>query len=405
MAVLKVQRLGGAVILMKNVEYLVGSPNITNAPLKPYSDEVIEFASQLSKCLMKSPALRVYPDISALAFWYRKANLIKMKENCIDADKRLGRGLCFHLAPGNIPINFAFSYMFGLLSGCSNIVRLSSKPYPQIKPVCDAVIETLKEFPEIEKRTAFIRYQADDETTMEFCKNSDARIIWGGDSTIAKVKAMPTKPRCVDICFADRYSISIIDGKTVMDADENTVIRLAEYFYNDTYLMDQNACSSEQLIFWVNDSGDARKKFWDAIYSYAVEKYNLQAAVSVDKYTHMYEDILDGNPIAKIERKSNLLYRVELSKLEGDITSLRGKGGYFYEYKLCDLDEIVPFITDKFQTVTYFGVDAEEIRKFVINNNLRGIDRIVPIGKAMDIDIMWDGFDVVRMLSRYVDKE
>lgn len=388
---------------MKNVEYLVGSENITDAPLQPYSDEAVEFLTLLSKNLMKSPALRAYPDISALAFWCRKSNLQKMKENCPEADKRLGRGLCFHIAPGNIPINFAFSYMFGLLSGCSNIVRLSSKPYPQIKPVCDAVAETMALCPEIEKRTAFVRYGHDDEITAEFCSKADARVIWGGDATIAAVKGMPSKPRCVDVCFADRYSVCIIDGKAIADADDATMSRLADSFYNDTYLMDQNACSSEQLIFWQNDSEEARNKFWKAICAFAQKKYDLQAALSVDKYTRMFEDILDGRPIDKVERDTNLLYRMKLSNLEGNITELRGKGGYFYEYTLNSLDDIVPFVTERFQTVTYFGVDPEEIRRFVVDNRLRGIDRIVPIGKAMDIGIIWDGFDLVRMLSRYID--
>lgn len=390
---------------MKNVEYLIGSTDVSNLPLVPYSDDAVEFAAVLSKNLMKSPASRIYPDISALAFWCRKANVMKMKEQCEEATSRLGRGLCFHIAPGNIPINFAFSYLFGVMAGCANIVRLSSKPYPQIKPVCDVISETLKLFPEIEKRTAFVRYPADDEITAEFCKNADVRMIWGGDYIISKVRNMPCKPRCVDICFADRYSIAVLDGMAIENADVATLSRLAESFYNDTYLMDQNACSSEQLLFWLNDSKSARERFWNAVYNYVKGKYELQAAVGVDKYTQMFEDILDGKPVKKVEKKTNLLYHVELSKLDGDMTEFRGKGGYFYEYSLEFLEELVPFITEKFQTVTYFGVDAGGLQKFVINNCLRGIDRIVPIGKAMDIGIMWDGFDLVRMLSRYVDKE
>lgn len=388
---------------MKNVEYLLGSENITDAPLQAYSDEVMEFTALLSKNLMKSPTLRAYPDISALAFWCRKANLQKMKENCPEADKRLGRGLCFHVAPGNIPINFAFSYLFGLLAGCSNIVRLSSKQYPQIQPVCDAIAEAMTSCPEIEKRTAFVRYGHDDEITAEFCKNADARVIWGGDRTIATVKTMPSKPRCIDVCFADRYSVCIVDGKAILDADDTTMSRLIDGFYNDTYLMDQNACSSQQLIFWLNDSEAARQRFWSGLYKYTQKKYEVQAALGIDKYTRMFEDILDGKPIERVERATNLLYRVELSKLEGNLTELRGKGGYFYEYSLKDIKDIAPSVTDKFQTITYFGIDPEEVRKFVVSNHLRGIDRIVPIGKAMDIGIMWDGFDLVRILSRYVD--
>ncbi len=388
---------------MKGVEYLAGTEDVTRAPLPAFSDEAVEFLSALSRKLMGLKELRVYPDISAFAFWCRRGNLMRLRRECPEAENRLGRGLCFHIAPGNIPVNFAFSYAFGLLSGCSNIVRLSSREYPEIFPLCRAVSETLKSYPEIKKRTAFVRYEADDEITASFCAGSDARMIWGGDETIRRIKAMPAAPRCVDICFADRYSVCVIDGNAVLSADDALVRRLSDGFYNDTYLMDQNACSSEQLIFWLNDSKEARDRFWKAVLETAGKRYELQSAVSADKYAQSFEDVLNGVPIGRIIRDTGYLFRAELAELRGDLSRLRGRGGYFYEYGPGSLEETAPFITDRFQTVTYFGVSPEEIREFVISNRLRGIDRIVPIGKAMDIDIMWDGFDLVRMLSRRVD--
>ena len=42
---------------------------------------------------------------------------------------------------------------------------------------------------------------------------------------------------------------------------------------------------------------------------------------------------------------------------------------------------------------------------FILNNNLLGIDRFVPIGKALGIDIVWDGYEVVKSLSRVVSLE
>ena len=80
---------------------------------------------------------------------------------------------------------------------------------------------------------------------------------------------MPAKPRCIDIAFADRYSVCIINGQAILNADDPSIKRLAESFYNDTYLVDQNACSSPQLILWINDKDDARKRFWEAVYDYA----------------------------------------------------------------------------------------------------------------------------------------
>ena len=95
------------------------------------------------------------------------------------------------------------------------------------------------------------------------------------------------------IIFADRYSLCVLDGKAVESASEGALNRLSEDFYNDTYLMDQNACSSPQLILWLNDSEYARKKFWNAVFCIAKQKYLLQAAVSVDKYTQLTQDSID----------------------------------------------------------------------------------------------------------------
>lgn len=52
--------------------------------------------------------------------------------------------------------------------------------------------------------------------------------------------------------------------------------------------------------------------------------------------------------------------------------------------------------------MSYFGFQENELKKFVFNNNLKGIDRIVPIGEAQDIDFKWDGFDLIKTLSRKI---
>ena len=389
-------------IPLNGVEYVIGTADIVNAPIRVYDDTACAFIAELSAEILKSPLARTYPDLSALAFWGRKANLQKLKEAFGDTAGRLGRGLCFHIAPSNIPVNFAFTYLFGLLAGNANIVRLPSKTFPQIDALCALMKKVLLKYPEIEKRTAFVRYPRNDEITAEFCKIADARMIWGGDKTIANIKSLPASPRCVDIAFADRYSLAMIDGEAVLKADAEQMKRLAENFYNDTWLMDQNACSSPQIILWQNDSDEARQKFWNAALAVAEAKYALQDAVSVDKYTLFCTEAVTNGNAESFTRNGNLLYREEVKALTPDIINHRGKGGYFFEHALTDLSELCAVITEKFQTITYFGIDAVALREELIAANVRGIDRIVPVGKAMDIDVIWDGHDLVRELSRIV---
>ena len=389
-------------IPLNGVEYVIGTADIVNAPIRVYDDTACAFIAELSAEILKSPLARTYPDLSALAFWGRKANLQKLKEAFGDTAGRLGRGLCFHIAPSNIPVNFAFTYLFGLLAGNANIVRLPSKTFPQIDALCALMKKVLSKYPKIEKRTAFVRYPRSDEITAEFCKIADARMIWGGDKTIENIKALPASPRCVDIAFADRYSLAMIDGEAVLNADDAQMKRLAENFYNDTWLMDQNACSSPQIILWQNDSDEARQKFWDAAFAVAETKYALQDAVAVDKYTLFCTEAVSNDNAESFTRDGNLLYREEVKALTPDIINHRGKGGYFFEHALTDLSELCAVITEKFQTITYFGIDAVKLREELIAANVRGIDRIVPVGKAMDIDVIWDGHDLVRELSRIV---
>ena len=377
--------------------------SVNNLPLSVFDEEAVQFLGDLSADILKSPLARQYPDLSAFAFYARNANLLKLKKELGIEKHRLGRGLCFHVAPANIPVNFAFSWLFSFLAGNANVVRLPSKPFPQVDALLSVMRSDLSRYPKLEERNAFVRYpRTDNEMTIAYSKMADCRMIWGGDKTIAAIKSLPVKPRCIDITFADRYSVALINGIAVLAADDVQVARLAEGFYNDTYLMDQNACSSPQVILWENDSPKARDRFWASVEGVARKKYRLQDAVAVDKYTLMCEESVVNPAIKKFTHIGNLLYRVELSELTVDLVDHRGKGGFFFEYALHDRMELFSVVTEKFQTVTQFGIDVEELRRQIVGQGMLGIDRIVPIGQAMSIGAVWDGYDLVRTLSRVI---
>ena len=128
----------------------------------------------------------------------------------------------------------------------------------------------------------------------------------------------------------------------------------------------------------------------------------LQDAVAVDKYTLFCEEAVNNLLIKRVVHSGNLLYRIELKSLNfqlpntvipstpDTLTSHRGKGGFFFEYLLKDREEFFSVVTEKFQTITQFGIDAVELRRQIVERVLHGIDRIVPIGPAMDIGAVWD---------------
>ena len=108
-----------------------------------------------------------------------------------------------------------------------------------------------------------VRYNDSDSFTKEISLKCNARLIWGGDKTINNIKKFDTKAKNIDIPFADRYSISLINSEKFLKLPEYKVLNLVNNFYNDTYVVDQNACSSPHLILWKGRFYiKAKKKFW-----------------------------------------------------------------------------------------------------------------------------------------------
>ena len=229
-------------------------------------------------------------------------------------------------------------------------------------------------------------------------------MIWGGDETIKNIRSFSLKERAIDIPFADRYSFCVIDAEKIEKLKAGELDRIVERFYNDTYTADQNACSSPHLLVWLGSKGHkGRTAFWNKLSKIVVKKYNPPQLAVMDKYTQLCTDIIRLKNMKKFNVFNNSIYTVLLKKLDNQIDSLRGKWGFFYEYQTSNLNNITKFINKKFQTLTYYGIDKKVLKKFVLENNLNGIDRIVPIGEALNFNLIWDGYDINKTLSRLVD--
>lgn len=389
-----------------------GQPDIEVTALPVYSSLVMNFLDELSKRLRKMPETSAYPDVKTFSFWCRKANVEKMKqEEYMQGHIMKGRGLAFHITPSNVPVNFAFSFAFGLLSGNANIVRVPSHKFPQVELICSAIEEVWKmdEYQELRKQNLLLSYDHQGNMTEEICKLCDVRMIWGGDETIATVRHYETKPKCVDIVFADRYSLCVLQAEELLQASDEKLAKMALAFYHDTYEMDQNACSTPHLILFQQKSlskdllEKAKDRFWQKIHELAREKYLLSDIKVCDKYVDecLFAASLPDSKVYSI--KDNYLNVIKIKNLPEDVTKLRGRFGLFFDYTIQNLNEILPFIQQNIQTITYEGISKEEWSEFVCQNNLIGIDRIVPLGEALDMNVYWDGYSIIRNMSRIIN--
>jgi len=392
------------------IRYLLNGPGspesmTTLRALRPFDPLVKSFLSELSEYLRGRVKGRQYPDITTFAFFIRKANLTLLEKPYDDRlVENVGRGLSFHIAPSNVPINFAYSMVAGLLSGNACIVRVSEKEFPQVGIVCDAIKQVLSgdDYNQLKNYICIIQYGHSQAINDRFSSICDIRVVWGGDQTISSIRKSELPPRSLDISFSDRYSICLIDAASYLSHEDKPVI--AERFFNDTYLFDQNACSSPRLIFWLGDPplvALAKKTFWHSVADVLHRKdYKTEAVTAVNKYVMFCRQAILSSGM-KLEGETwGAITRLRLATLDTNLPQFSCAGGYYVEYEDTSFEKLPEIINSKYQTLTYLGLNPCLLRDFLFQRGVKGVDRIVPIGEAASFSLTWDGYDLISQMTR-----
>jgi len=389
------------------VTYALGRAEIeaqleNTQPLPIFSEEALRFLSAFSARILADTEAKAYPDVVTLGFWCRPAALRQMQK-LYDAERnRLGRGIVFHIAPSNVAVNFAYSCLAAFLAGNASIVRLPSKDFPQVDVLCRIFAETLAEFPTLFPYFLFIRYGHVQEVNEHYSRMCQTRVIWGGDATIDAIRRAALPPRANEITFADRHSLAVIDAPAYLAAEDKE--RIAQDFYNDTYLSDQNACTAPRFVVWLGAAEKvkaAQDLFWRTLHALVKDRYMLQGVQAVDKLTQLYR--LGVHAAARqVPMEDNLITCVCVAELTEELAAYKAGSGFFIEYRAKELAEIRPLCGISCQTLSYYGAQKNALLEEILSMRPAGIDRIVPMGRTMDFALVWDGVDLIRTMSRVI---
>lgn len=376
--------------------------------LEPFGETVVNFVDAFSKSMLASPEARTYPELASLAFWLRRSSVEKLKRHSLDETRiRVPRGVAFHVAPANVDTIFIYSWFLSLLCGNSNIVRVSSKPSEQVHVIIGIIAKLFaqKEYADIRNRSLIVQYGHDAQINELFSSRCDVRLVWGGDQTIKEIRKAPLPPTSLEMTFANKYSFAVIDAETIVNADNARLKSLTDAFYNDAYWFAQMACSSPRMILWLSDNQDktdqARSLFWSSFEERIKQEDTgldmsdyVNKRVAVDSLA-LYDQI-------QIEKNhSNDISRVWLTIPEIH-EELHCGAGLFFESAIAELEDLLPLLSRKIQTISYAGIRCERWRNLLIKNNVPGIDRVVPIGKSLDFNYIWDGYDIPGFLMREI---
>jgi len=391
-----------------NITYQVGSVDVLNNidsvnALVPFAAQTIDFLNLVSKNILADAEAKSYPDVITLAFWIRRASIEGLKKRFAEDNEhtyRMGRGVAFHIAPSNVPVNYAYSFVSGMLCGNANVVRIPSKDYPQVTIINRAINKALINKPEMIPYIALIKYGHDSTINDKLSSIADVRIVWGGDATIKELRKSEIKARTVEITFADRYSLAVIDSDKYMEIKNK--VKIANDFYNDTYFTDQNACTSPRVVAWVGSRiNEAKEIFWTELHNVVELKYSIQGVQAVNKLNTSYLLSVVEDNVKRETSRDNLITRMKVKKVSSKLMEYKDNSGYFFEVDCKDVIELYNLCNDtRCQTVSYIG--NKEMFLPLIKSGLKGIDRVVPIGKTMDFDFIWDGYNLFERMTRVI---
>lgn len=390
---------------IKEPYYFLKMKSKTKSLTKVLSEEYLDFLDAVSKELMFLKDTKKNLDIFSFAIWLRKKNLQKIISEYKNIKKgQVPLGQLFHIPSSNIPMSFAYTLIIGILTGNKNIVRIPEKSIEYAKKISRIFIKLKKRYPSIVNNNTLVYYKKNKKLTECLSLESDGRIFWGTDETINELKKVNSKPNSRDVFFNDKTSISIINLNKIFNLSQKNIIKLCRNFFNDTYLFDQNACTSPKIIIWI---GKKNKKniniFWEKLYLIIKKNYTLTNFMATDKFfittTFLAKNLKQNYKIKNFENNINV---IECKKLN-NIKNLFSRWGLFYEMKYNNIKEIKIPMSKNYQTISYFGLNKKQKEEIFRNNTLKNFNRIVPIGSTMNFQLTWDGYDLINYLTRRIE--
>jgi len=377
-------------------------------PLPPFSAPARAFVSDFARRVFALPVLREHPELATLAHWFRPAaqDHLAQRLKAPASEYLLARGLVFHLAPANVDVLFAYAWLMSVLAGNRNVARLSQKPSAQREALVSILHAMRSEglHSEVLERSVLLTYPHDDTLTSLLSRHCQARIIWGGDATVAKIRSLPLAPLALELAFPDRFGVAAIDAATLLQATDVDLEQLAHRFINDTLWFGQQACSSPRTLYWVGSEEAvlaARSRFWPAV--------RAQSSLVPDEAAALMARVTDAHLMAALagglhshSGLGDYPLALEADHADGRLRELQSGHGLVVDVRLHALSDLAEQLDDRDQTLVQHGFPRESLVDLLNAVGNRALDRIVPFGRALDFHPVWDGTDLLDVLTRKV---
>lgn len=402
--VLEIERLYPQPGAVDASEVVRAATSAAHRAIAAFDPRVIAMLNDLSQELTRLS--RREPALAPLAFFMRKSATTQLaaatRASLPASCRAYPQGVVLHIPPTNVDTLFLYTLTIALLTGNANIVRISENAGPATTEILGLLFAALDRYPEIAPLVTVVRFSRNQAALRALSEAADVRMIWGGDASITAIRTAELQPHAKELTFPDRLSVAAIRASSWTSASQDERVALAAALYNDTYWFDQMACSSPQQLILVGEPAECDalvSELLELLDAIALERYELPGGQAINKMVAVVEAVARGS--STVNWRSNSSVTVGGLELE-DAVDIRPGGGFFSTQRLDSLVEFAPQVTRRVQTLASFGFERTELEEFADALNGRGVDRMVPIGHALDFSQIWDGKNLVLEMLRLV---
>ncbi len=375
------------------------------------------FIADLSRALLSCRQSPFYSDLAALGFWFRQSHITQLEQAFFSAAKgRLYKpcGTIFQVSPGNVEALFLYSGLLSLLMGNRTITRVSSNVgslFSELQRILNKVLSQ-PEHALIAQRFSVISFDHDSGDFEKLSASCDVRILWGSDATIEQLRQKPLQAHAKEITFASKTSLALVRTAWLAQLGEDTDAYNAfiANFCRDAFSFNQQACSSSRGVVWLDSDClteteiEAKDTFWEDVDRHRSAHFTdyTSAQVLARVGARQALAVAGLNFIQANDRLS--IDRLQAEYLGNPMHDFHSGGGLFVEVSVNSLEEFTEQLQqdNKYQTLSYAGISKEELGRWLSGMVSPVFDRMIPVGRSLEFDVVWDGYNLLNEMTKCV---
>lgn len=379
---------------LANLTAFLNNPVVGSVCADDMCDALNELAEFLNNAASKQNNPDIYREVQAICFWLRPASLKKLKQQY---SERVGRGVCFQIAPSNVDTLFFYSMCCGLLSGNSVLIRVSETSgvigewlIAQIALFSQHAVSSAQL---LSQRLRVVSYPRSHELTTLASSLCETRVIWGGNTSIQHIQQSPIKPNAIDVTFGHRYSMCVISLNSTEEAKT-----AAQRLVADCKPFHQQACASPLWLVWLRTSSDYQRVFWQEVERLGAEAapWKASAIAAQDKLVYLQRLALSAEPLSVDINTTTYIDSafavLPVNQVTPAMLDWHPGQGCLLTTEITALEQLRTF--EHCQTLATFGVAAETLK------DIPHVRRICPLGTSLVFSSTWDGVDLIAACSK-----